>query len=167
MAVPYTYRVAHMDDLDALVRMETESYPADEAADRGKIAYRIAHAQDNFIVFLNSNNEIIGFINGTRSSERTLSHDSMSVHEPAGESVCIHSVVTRSDLRRRGLGTKFLMDYIKHTSTNVTPRPTRLLLISHQHLVPFYSAAGFVDKGVSPVSHGSDPWNEMEHVIPH
>lgn len=81
------------------------------------------------------------------------------------ESVCIHSVVVKTESRRAGLGCQFVQQYISHIKTNVMPTPKRLLLISKRNLVPFYSRNGFVDHGQSHVVHGADPWFEMELLL--
>eukprot|EP01043_Picozoa_sp_COSAG02_P031281 COSAG02_NODE_2033_length_10056_cov_31.055539_9_plen_83_part_00 len=38
----------------------------------------------------------------------------MSKHDPAGTTLCIHSVVTTREMRRRGVAQRMLADYIAH-----------------------------------------------------
>lgn len=53
------------------------------------VRYRIRVASDLFLLFHNDNNELIGFVNGTRSREPTLTHKSMSVHEGDGGTLLV------------------------------------------------------------------------------
>jgi hypothetical protein len=69
--------------LNEIYKLETESYPEDEAATLEKIKYRINNTK-NFLAMFNDENEIIGFINGTKSKLKHLNHESMSKHEPDG-----------------------------------------------------------------------------------
>mmetsp|Transcript_7536 Transcript_7536/g.12926 ORF Transcript_7536/g.12926 Transcript_7536/m.12926 type:complete len:94 (+) Transcript_7536:344-625(+) len=91
----------------------------------------------------------------------------MSVHIPGGESVCIHSVVVTSSLRRSGVARAMLRHYLQHLSSLEPPnRPSRVLLITKEALVPLYSSVGFDLVGQSSVVHGVDPWHEMVCIPP-
>ena len=43
-----------------------------------------------------------------------LLEETMSKHDPAGTTLCIHSVVTAFSMRRRGVAQQMLTDYIAH-----------------------------------------------------
>lgn len=45
---------------------------------------------------------------GTCSQGEELSHESMHLHDPNGQTLCIHSVVVAEKFRRRGYATEML-----------------------------------------------------------
>jgi len=65
-----------------LFDMEKKSYPKDEAASMNSIMMRLKEANDFFIVAV-LEGVIIGFVNGTLSSDKKLSHESMTSHVPS------------------------------------------------------------------------------------
>jgi GNAT superfamily N-acetyltransferase len=105
---------------------------------------------------------LIGFVVSTLSSAITLSHESMSSHEAAGTSVCIHSIVVKPSLRRRGIATALLREYVQRVSSEQRLAVDRFLLITHEELRPLYELAGFEWVGLSSVKHGSRDWFEMK-----
>jgi len=157
--VSVRFRPATPDDLDALAELEARSYPADEAASRETIAFRLQQAPACFLAAVDDE-ALVGFVCGTRARGASLTHASMSEHVPDGESLCIHSVVVEASRRRTGLGSRLLRAYLEHARASV-PGAVRALLICKQHLTGFYGAAGFELAGPSQVVHGQDPWFEM------
>lgn len=88
----------------------------------------------------------------------------MSEHVPGGYSVCIHSVCVSGDHQRKGIGSALIKEYIAHLERGNTDGSwsyRRILLITHDHLRPFYESVGFEWLGKSDVVHGSKPWYEM------
>lgn len=155
-------RWATLDDLAELAALEAASYPADEAASEAVIRARIEQAPRCFLV-ARDEGALIGFVNGTRSAERTLSHAAMRSHDPAGQSLCVHSVVVAPERRREGLGGRLLEAYLERT--RALEGVEQVLLISKEHLLDFYRAAGFGLVGPSEVVAGQDPWFEMRRGV--
>lgn len=153
------FRPARPSDTDALADLESRSYPADEAASRDTIAFRLANAPACFLAAIDGEH-VVGFVCGTRARGARLTHASMAEHVPDGESLCIHSVVVEDSRRRTGLGSRMLTAYLAHLRAEV-PEAVRALLICKEHLIGFYAAAGFELIGPSQVVHGQDPWFEM------
>ncbi len=88
----------------------------------------------------------------------------MSTHVPDAATVCVHSVCVKKSLRRSGIASKLLKEYISHlrTRTEAGSAPyERIVLLSHDDLVPFYESCGFKNLGKSEVVHGSLPWYEL------
>lgn len=56
--------------------------------------------------------EMVGFICGTCCPGSELSHETMSGHDPAGPTLCIHSVVVDEKFRRKGYATTMLKVYV-------------------------------------------------------
>jgi len=142
----------------AAFSLEVASYPADEAATLEKLQLRAEVAGDYFWG-VSDGEVLIAFVCGTLTCGSTLTEESMSVHEPEGTTLCIHSVVVAEERRRLGLGTAMLKAYVKQVADH-TPVRT-ILLMCKEPLIPFYADAGFTLVGQSDVVHGLDPWFEM------
>lgn len=124
--------------------------------------YRHAHAPELFLGAFepaDAGRTLIGYVNATRSTSDTLTHASMSTHEPGGRSACIHSVCVRNDRKRKGVATALLKEYLARLTA--TKAASRALLITHEELRPFYEGCGLKWVGPSPVLHGSRPWFGM------
>ena len=143
--------------LQAALAIEVASYPADEAADEAKLQQRIREAPTFFRGAYDSAGSLCGFICGTLTTSKTLTDESMSLHEPSGSRLCIHSVVVEETMRRRGVATWMLNAYMRHVHETM-PSVTRVLLICKEPLVPLYEGVGFGNLGDSGVVHGQDPW---------
>ncbi|KAF9978586.1 hypothetical protein BGZ73_001759 [Actinomortierella ambigua] len=180
--------------------IETAEYPAEEAASLENLIYRQAKAPHLFMgcylrptttdddseqhhhdkAFALTEDDLIGYIVSTQASGETLTHHSMSHHDPTGKSVCIHSVCIARAFQRRGYALRMLRAYLAYLEKNEElcvaggndnhdndPRQNlkRVLLIAHDELVPLYRKAGFELIGKSEVSHGPDPWYEMKYNL--
>jgi predicted GNAT family N-acyltransferase len=154
----YHFHHATIQDADAINQLESQSYPADEAATYDKIVYRIKNANEYFYV-LKKHNELVGFINGTCIMENTIHHESMSHHHPEGKYLVIHSVTVRKEARRQKIASKMLRAYV-HKIADLR-KVKGILLMSKSYLLPFYLQVGFNFVKVSPVVHGAEQWNEL------
>ncbi|KAF9163817.1 hypothetical protein DFQ26_002112 [Actinomortierella ambigua] len=65
-------------------------------------------------VFVPTQDDLIGYIVSTQASGETLTHHSMSHHDPAGDSVCIHSVCIARAFQRRGYALRMLDAYLAY-----------------------------------------------------
>jgi hypothetical protein len=63
--------------IDAAYALETESFPADEAATLESITHRQKSA-GQFFLGLYTENELVGFVNGTLTAAQELHHDTMT-----------------------------------------------------------------------------------------
>eukprot|EP00048_Salpingoeca_helianthica_P021029 m.9938 g.9938 ORF g.9938 m.9938 type:complete len:172 (+) comp5506_c0_seq1:12-527(+) len=151
-----------LESLDAAMELEIAGYPEDEAASRESFHLRLTRASNLFLGLWacdpGSERRLIGYACATRTSSSVLEEESMRRHEDQGETVCIHSVCIHKDFRRKGHALSLLKSYIEHVRT--VPGVKRLLLISHEELLPLYTQAGFVCRGPSKVHHGARPWFE-------
>jgi ribosomal protein S18 acetylase RimI-like enzyme len=183
-------------DLAEVAAREAASYPEDEAASVESLERRMRDAPDFFRLWISENKgaegaaepsperealgddagddgadgsnseSLLGFVCGTRWNEDSLGDDSMGGHDPAGGSLCIHSVVVGEEHRRRGVGLAMVRAFVNYirgglASGGAFSGLKRILLICKRQLVSFYSAAGFHLRGRSVVVHGKDPWFEM------
>ena len=155
-------RQAQPQDLDPLIALEQASYPADEAASRSAFETRLRLAPQCFTVGLD-HQDLVALVCGTRSAETSLVHESMTSHDSAGQSLCIHSVAVAADRRRQGLALCMLRDYLARAGK--LPGLVQVLLICKPPLTGLYEQAGFKLVGPSAVVHGHDPWLEMCHRL--
>ena len=151
--------------LAAAFAIEEASYPADEAATEEKLRMRIREAPEYFHgAFKGPDGPLVGFICGTLTSATVLTDESMSEHEPAGTTLCIHSVAVEEASRRNGIALWMLRSYLQKISD--LQHVSRVLLICKENLVSLYDAAGFTSLGPSDVVHGQDPWILMAYDGP-
>jgi len=136
--------------------LETASYPADEAATEAKLRLRMNEAPQFFFGALGDDQQPHGFICGTLTTAKSLTDESMSMHEPEGTTLCIHSVVVDAEKRRTGIATWMLASYLHHVHS--LGSVSRVLLICKEPLVALYAGVGFKSLGPSDVVHGQDLW---------
>jgi len=149
-----------LKDLDEIHRLESLSYPEDEAASRTTLEYRIQHAYPYFLVGISKDTrEMLGYACGTASELEVLKHSTMFTHVPDGTTLNIHSVVCNPEHRRKGVASAILqglLDRIKREQ-----KIKLVCLICKPDLIHFYEQNGFELMGPSSVVHGKDKWFEM------
>lgn len=117
------------DDVCLACCMQALGYPPDEAASKQKIEYRLRSAPGLFMAAVKaSNDQIIGFTCATATTKEKLEAETMSIHEPDGTSVCIHSVCVAMEEQRKGVATRMLNAYIQWVP-QAFPSATNLQLI--------------------------------------
>lgn len=104
----YTIRFARPEDLEALIQVEAECFPAAEAAGRESFQARLKVFPDSFLVAeLADGGRIIGFINGAVTDARTISDDMFEkadLHNANGAYQSIFGLDVVEAFRRRGVG---------------------------------------------------------------
>lgn len=163
LALPsFMFRPCQLEDLPRVIELEAAGYPPDEAASAAKLRYRQQHAGEYFLVAVPTHgacSEVVAFVCGTLSTSERLEHDSMSRHEEAGQTLCVHSVCVDHACRRQGVALALLRAYVKFVEALGHVR--RIRLIAKPRLAPLYLRAGFRELGPSPVVHGVDAWHEF------
>ena len=141
---------------------ENPAYPADEAGSYETFAYRQSVAPSLFFGAYDQGSDdekrLVGFICSTLSKSANLTHESMTVHDPEGKTICIHSVCVDPAHQRQKIGSGLLKEYIKRWTDGPYDG---ISLIAHEELIRFYVAAGFKLIGKSEVVHGSKAWFEL------
>lgn len=151
------------DDCEAVNLIESEAFPADEAADLDGIKFRQRVAPEYFMKWIADDGTIIGYVNGTKCIGSEITHESMSEHKPEGETLILHSVTISAPYRKQGHATNMLRAYMdamyeKKADLGIT----KTLLLCKQNLRHFYEdKVGFEMIRVSPVVHGQDTWYEL------
>lgn len=163
------YTGATISDLDNLYELEKESYHPDEAASREQLKARIGYSQDMseppllFLVARSSSvssdgddDEIVGYLCSTISTSPLVTDESLSMNEPQGRTICLHSVCVSPKYRHQGIATKMLNYWIDlHKQRK---QFDRIAIMSRPSLLPLYTSVGFIELGVSAVVHGPDKW---------
>ncbi|KAI9487188.1 MAG: acyl-CoA N-acyltransferase [Benjaminiella poitrasii] len=163
------YTPATLDDLDIIHQYEKVSYHPDEAASKEQLEKRIIYASESgpelFTVARNKNDQqVVAFLCTTLSNADFVIEESMSVHEPTGKTICLHSVCVSPDHRQQGIARKLLskwieqLRYINSVNNRHGKKYNRIALLSRPMLVGLYERVGFKKIGISKVVHGPDPW---------
>ena len=164
----FVLRLLSASDVETAHEMEARSYPADEAASLEDIRFRQAFASPYFYgAFSIADGSLIGFVNSTRCG--TFEEESMSLHDPTGAILAIHSVCVDEKHRRRGIARSMLKQYAtkitimqKNNNNNAI---TQFVLIAKKHLVPFYESCSFVCDGLSAIVHGAELWYDLHRDV--
>ena len=145
-------------DAETLYSIESEAFPADEAADLEGIRFRISGASAYFLKYI-VGAELVGYVNGTLCLEKEVTHESMSEHKPEGKTLILHSVTIVEKHRMKGHGRAMLTLYLDEIRKR--KEVDKILLLAKKHLFPFYESCGFTTLRLSPVEHGSEQWFEL------
>src|SRR5207237_171542 len=113
------FRPAQPTDLARIHELEAASYPVSEAATFAQIQYRLSSVPAELFLVCTVEQEdvicsddvcsitkvekLIAFVNATLAASETLTAESMKTHDPAGRTVCVHSVVVDKEFRRKGI----------------------------------------------------------------
>lgn len=154
-------RTATMADLDAVTAVEAACFPAAEAAGKESFARRLAVYPDCFWLLENDDGELVSFVNGMVSCEKTIRdemYEDASLHESAGDWQMIFGVNTLPEYRRQGLAGQVLRRVIG----DAEKRGHRgCVLTCKEALIHYYAGFGFVNEGVSASVHGGAVWYDM------
>ncbi|KAG1448079.1 hypothetical protein G6F56_009050 [Rhizopus delemar] len=158
-----TYTPATLADLDIVSKYEEESYHPDEAASKEQLRTRIgyaSHSGPELFMVARDSDKIAGFLCSTLTHSDLVTDESMSAHEPEGRTICLHSVCVAPDMRKRGIATDLLKNWIAQLKEINTQKKKydRIAIMSRPSLMSFYENVGFVNKGQSKVVHGPEPW---------
>ncbi|KAJ2850161.1 hypothetical protein IWW36_002118 [Coemansia brasiliensis] len=99
-----------LNEAEAAWPIEKDGYPEDEAASFDNIRYRFTSAPHLFYGAF-AGDELVGYIMSTQAASPLVTHESMSLHDPQGTTVCVHSVCVSAKWQRKGLATQLLKKY--------------------------------------------------------
>lgn len=153
-------RTAVPADLQGIVNIEAECFPAAEAATEASLSGRLAFYPNHFWVQLDGD-RMIGFVNGMVTDDPDLRdemYEDASLHNENGAWQMIFGVNTLPEYRRRGLAGQLL-----ETAIAAAKQQGRkgLVLTCKDKLVHYYARFGFVSEGVSGSAHGGVTWYQM------
>lgn len=148
------------DDLDAVTRVESVCFPKAEAAARDSFSQRIAAFPESFFV-AEKDGEIIGFINGCVTDERTIRDEMFedtAYHRPDGAYQSIFGLDVVPEYQHRGLASR-LMEHLIEDAKKKGRKG--LILTCKDRLIGFYEGFGYRSLGVSASVHGGAVWYDM------
>lgn len=155
-----TIRNVTMKDLDAVTAVEAACFPAAEAADRESFKSRIEAFPECFFVAV-CEGDIIGFINGCATDERTIRDEmfeNSSLHKKDGIYQSIFGLDVLSGYRRQGISA-MLMEHLIEDAKRKGRKG--LILTCKDRLIHYYAKFGYRNLGVSASVHGGAVWYDM------
>lgn len=154
------FRQATPQDAARCFEIEITAYEGDEAATFEKIATRIAHYPDGFLI-MELEGEVIGFINSGCAHEVVMSDEAFKElvgHDPLAPNVVVMSVVI--DPAQQGRGLALLM--MAHFVAQMRKAGKRSIhLMCKQRHVGLYERMGYRYVRPSASDHGGMAWDEM------
>ena len=154
-------RKATMSDLDAISQVESECFPAAEAATKEEFRERLESYADHFLLMFDGE-KLAAFTDGFVTDEPDLTdemYENAAMHNESGKWQMIFGVNTLPEYRRRGLAGTLINEMIAEARRQGRDG---LVLTCKDRLVHYYAKFGFVNEGVSDKStHGGAVWNQM------
>ena len=154
-------RKATMNDLDAISEVESECFPAAEAATKVEFRERLESYADHFLLMFDGE-KLAAFIDGFVTDEPDLTdqmYENAAMHKESGKWQMIFGVNTLPEYRRRGLAGALINEMIAEARRQGRDG---LVLTCKDRLVHYYAKFGFLNEGVSGKStHGGAVWNQM------
>ena len=154
-------RKATMNDLDAISEVESECFPAAEAATKEEFRERLESYADHFLLMFDGE-KLAAFIDGFVTDEPDLTdqmYENAAMHSESGKWQMIFGVNTLPEYRRRGLAGTLIREMIAEARRQGRDG---LVLTCKDRLVHYYAKFGFLNEGVSGKStHGGAVWNQM------
>ena len=154
-------RKATMNDLDAISEVESECFPAAEAATKEELRERLESYADHFLLMFDGE-KLAAFIDGFVTDEPDLTdqmYENAALHSESGKWQMIFGVNTLPEYRRRGLAGALINEMIAEARRQGRDG---LVLTCKDRLVHYYAKFGFLNEGVSGKStHGGAVWNQM------
>ena len=152
---------ATMNDLDAISEVESECFPAAEAATKEEFKERLESYADHFLLMFDGE-KLAAFIDGFVTDEPDLTdqmYENAAMHSESGKWQMIFGVNTLPEYRRRGLAGTLIREMIAEADRQGRDG---LVLTCKDRLVHYYAKFGFLNEGVSGKStHGGAVWNQM------
>lgn len=111
---------------------------------------------------------LIGHITATKTPTEKLTKAAMKLpndqeknsgHVEFARSIAIHGLVIDPEWRGKNLGTLLMHDYIQKLSNQ--DLGSKVILVAHKELIPFYEKIGFELHGPSDIKHGSETWYDL------
>ena len=153
-------RTAVPADLQGIVNIEAECFPAAEAATEASLSGRLTFYPNHFWVQLDGD-RMIGFVNGMVTDEPDLRdemYEDASLHNENGAWQMIFGVNTLPSYRKHG----YAGELIKRAITDAKEQGRKgLVLTCKDRLISYYARFGFKNEGVSESVHGNVVWNQM------
>lgn len=153
-------RHAVLEDLDAISAVESECFPAAEAASKEDFKKRLTVYPNHFWL-LEEEGMILSFINGMVTDEMILKdemYENASLHKENGNWQMIFGVNTIPQYRKQGLAAQLMNVVIADAKKQGRKG---LVLTCKAERIHYYEKFGFQNKGISKSTHGGVIWYDM------
>lgn len=157
-------RQGRIEDLEMCYKLESETFPEEEAASKENIRIRLERYSEGFIVG-EAEGRIIAHINSGSTSKEDITDEAfkgLTGHEEGGENIVIFSVAVEPGYQRRGLAGQMMRGFVVRAREL---RKRRILLLCKEELIPMYEKMGYQKGGLSASTHGGARWYEMEYSL--
>lgn len=166
-------RTATQADVDQIARVEAACFPVAEAATREEFQQRVARYGNHFLLMFDDGAPgadspdddqglpLVSFVNGLVTNERDLIDEMYAhaeMHDERGAWQMIFGVCTLPAYRHRGLASTLVARVVADARAQ---HRKGVVLTCKDALVPYYTALGFSDEGMSRSTHGGVPWHQM------
>lgn len=139
--------MAKKEDVERIVKIEHERFPAAEAAKEEDIYKRFKTFGENFIVAV-ENGKVIGFINGCTTDKPELPdelyHNSL-LHKAAGDYQTVFGLDVLPEYRKKGIAGELLKYMI---SLSKKRKKKGIILTCKDYLIGYYEKFGFENQGI-------------------
>ena len=153
-------RLATIEDLNAITKVEAICFPQAEAASKEAFRKRLEVFPNHFWL-LEDTGEIISIINGMATDLEMLKDDMFedaSIHDENGSWQMIFGAETVPKYRKKG----YMERLLKYVIEEVRSQGRKgLVLTCKEGLVNYYEKFGFVNEGKSESTHGGSIWFDM------
>ena len=153
-------RTASMNDLDAVTAVESECFPAAEAATRAEFAKRLSHYANHFWLMFDED-KLIAFVDGMVTDDADLTdemYECADLHDEKGAWQMIFGVNTIPQYRNHG----YAGELIRRAIADARDQGHKgLVLTCKDKLIHYYARFGFQNEGVSASVHGNVTWYQM------
>lgn len=153
-------RMATMNDLEEITRVEAVCFPKAEAATKESFRKRLAAFSEHFWV-LEENEKLLGFVNGMVTDCKDLTdemYEDASMHSEAGRWQMIFGLDVLPQYRCRGYAAMLMEHLIEEAKKQGRDG---VVLTCKDRLVHYYAKFGFVNEGISESTHGDVMWYQM------
>ena len=155
-----TIRKANAGDLQTLVAIEAQCFPAAEAADESRFKERLAVFPDHFWI-AELQGHPVGFINGMVIDQKVIDDQMYAdahMHRVDGAWQGVFGLDVLPQYRRRGYAACLMNALI--ASAKQSGRKG-CVLTCKDHMIHYYERFGYKNMGVSASQHGHAKWNDM------
>lgn len=94
-----------------------------------------------------------------RNERSTVENGETIGHDEYSNTIAVHSLAVLPEHQNKQVGTTLMKSYIQRIKEAAIA--DRIVLIAHDHLVPFYEVLGFENRGPSECKHGGGGWYDM------
>lgn len=153
-------RQGRLEDAKWLADIEAICFPESEAASYESIKARLEQFADCFFV-AEFEGQSIGFINGMVTDMEAIEDilfEDASLHNEKGAWQSVFGLDVLPEYRCGGVAAELMRAFIAKAQKEGRKG---CILTCKEHLIPYYSKFGYMNKGVSESQHGGAVWYDM------